>query len=146
MTKGETMPETDVMSMWKEAEAYFVERMLATIEGDPQVLLETDGGPVGATADIVLALLYGFDEQVDAYWRLNGPVPWMLRRPIIRRLTAVQPDDDPTDATLRTADYRLQSSYARTTIADPRLLPPDVKLAPPMFECSVLLVRYRRRV
>lgn len=51
---------TTTMKM-PEMVAVIVERMYRTMMADPQYLLMQDGGPVGRTAHVVIARLYGAD-------------------------------------------------------------------------------------
>lgn len=127
---------------WGEIQRVFIERMEATINADPRVLLEVDGGPVGQIADVILARLYGFDEQVDQDVRLRDVRPDVLV-PIPQR-PAMTVDPDWTVPSFRAARYVLQSNFARMNLA-PEYAPPDVTPGPPAFLVSVLFVRYKRR-
>lgn len=127
---------------WDEMQRLLVERMEATINADPRVRLEVDGGPVAQTADVILARFYGFDEQVDRDLRLTDVRPDLLF-PIPQRPT-IHIDSDWTVPTMPVARYVLQSSFARMNLA-PEYAPPDVRPGPPDFLVSVLFVRYKRR-
>ena len=122
-------------------------RLTHFIEADPQVLLEHDGGPLGLKADIILATLYGFDEQVDAEWRIPR-VESTLLRPITPRLSLTADDADAAMPTMRVARYELQSAWAALDVDwlhHRALLPADVKPSPGTYLVKVALVRYRRR-
>lgn len=123
-----------------------IERMNDVIINSPEMLLETDGGPVGARADVVLARLLGPDDQVmDDMWLTDRAVPAVWRSPIMPKLTLAEPD--PVDIpSVREAEYVLQSGYVEMWIAQPELLPPGVVVRPPDFRARVLYVRYRRRL
>lgn len=130
--------------VWSDVEPMLRDRLMRTIENDPQVLLEVDGGPVGMTADIILATLYGFDEQIDGKWRIPSVTPDLLR-PLNHRLTLDTPDGPPSP-TFPVARYVLQSSYASLKVSPVSLpLPADVKIVPPDFLATVLVVRYKRK-
>lgn len=132
------------MTMWEQIEPLLIERMEATINHDPRVLLEVDGGPAGMKADVVLARLYGFDEQVDHTWRIREVLP-DLRVPIPQRLNLASfSDESPIAPAFRVAEYVLQSNYATCRMA-PEYAPPDAHPGPPDFMFSVLFVRYKRR-
>jgi len=119
--------------------AALIEKCYATIESEPTVLLEHDGGPYGLAADIVVARLYGFDEQLDHEWRIPR-IESELRTPIMPRLSAV-PSDVVASPMTRTGRYVLQSNYASANIAGEYVVP----LAPWKPAVSVLCLRYRRR-
>lgn len=127
------------MSEWTTVQPMLVERAERCINNDPSVLLEQEGGPVGATADVILARLYGFDEQVDHDWRIRSVAPVLLA-PIVEPLALVE--SPVTYSPLRTAEYHLQSNYAEMRM-DARYSPPDVTLGPD-FMFRILFVRYRR--
>lgn len=131
---------------WAHVEPTIRDQMNATLDAQPESLFEHDGGPVGRTADIILARLVGFDDQVvDDALRLRRVEPeW--RTPIPARLSLTPEPFSPDDAILRTARYVLQSGFAEMKL-DPTAvpLPPDVKPTPPGFLVTVLFVRYRRR-
>lgn len=137
------MTQTNATSRWREVEAILRGKAYGTLDNDPQVLLEGDGGPVGAEADVIMARLLGFDDQiVEDGWRLRRvePVLFMPIMPVLRLTTATEPG-----LTLpRTAEYVLQSGWARCPIAA-EYAPPDVQVGPPTFTFDVLYVRYRRR-
>lgn len=133
------------MGDWAAFESTLRHEMNAHLDSQPESLLEQDGGPVGRTADIILARLVGFDDQiVDDTLRLRRVEPeW--RMPIRERLVLAAPEAD-LYPTMRTATYVLQSGYAGLRL-DPVAVPtpPDVQAGPPDFLVSVLFVRYRRR-
>lgn len=131
------------VSEWDEMLAIGIDRAYATIEHDPGFLLETDGGPVGAKAGIVVARLYGFDDQLDDEVRLTEALG-VYRRPIYQRTVLAEPDPSPLDQP-SVARYRLQSAWARFHLAAEMGAPPDVPIDPATFAVSVLCLRYRRR-
>lgn len=133
---------------WTEFEPYLAERLTKVIEHQPEVLLEHDGGPWSLKADIILAVLYGMDGQVDALWRIPR-VEDVLLRPISRRPTMRMDADPMADLTPSTARYVLQSSWAEITLDYPAhrdLLPADVKPSLGTNEVTAALLRYRHRI
>ncbi len=133
---------------WTEFEPFLAERLTGVIEHQPEVLLEHDGGPEGLKADIILAVLYGMDGQVDALWRIPK-VTHALLRPIRRRLSLRADPDEMTSPSIATARYVLQSSWATMTLdylAHRDFLPPDVKPSPGTNEVTAALLRYRHRI
>lgn len=127
---------------WAEAEPIMRERAYRTLDSDPQSLLECDGGPVGQTADVILARLVGFDDEIVGDIRLQRVEPvWLV--PIYERVTLVEAAPCPTR--MRTARYVLQSGYVRMQLA-PEHAPPDTTPGPPAFTVSLLFLRYRRRL
>lgn len=119
---------------WEHFEAALRERAYAAIDHDPQVLLEEDGGPLGQTADVILARLIGFDDEiVHDGWRLRRVEPVLLAV----ESTEVVPS-------MTAATYRLQSSYVRTRASAMNGMPPDVTPGPDAT-FDVLYLRYRRR-
>lgn len=60
-------------------------------------------------------ILLGLEGQVDGVWSVPEPLPFVLRRPIQERLTALPYDGDPTVPSMRTATYRRvgQFTYQR---------------------------------
>ena len=129
----------------QEFDRHVRDRLTAIIEAQPEVLLEQDGGPIGLKADLYLATLYGFDEQVDAEIRVPKP-EWDLRMPIRRRLTLAEPE--PMEMVMPVALYVLQSNYATMQVDWLHMrefLPSDVKPPPLDYIVTVALLRYRRR-
>lgn len=117
-------------------------RAYGALEADPQVLLEVDGGPLGVDADVFIARLIGFeDEVVDDGIRLRRAEPVYLV-PLHRRLSMLEPD--PAElAPMRISTYVLQSGYALATVAAENA-PADVAVRDD-FTVRVLYLRYRRR-
>lgn len=136
-----------MMDDWPDFERHLRQRLNAAIDAQPESLLETDNGPIGMKADIILARLLGFDDQiVSDTMRLRRVEP-LLETPIPERLTLATLEPEPGDyVPLRTARYVLQSGYV-TMQVDPVAvpLPGGVKVGPPDFRATVLFVRYRRR-
>lgn len=132
------------MSKWSRIKPLLREQAEYVINNDPSVLLEREGGPVGEQADVVLARLYGADDQVDYDWRISRAVP-VLYAAIPERLTAIEPAEPTSYSSLRTAEYRLQSNFAKLRL-DGRFAPEDVSVRSPDFTFSVLFLRYRRRL
>lgn len=127
--------------------SFLRQRLTAHIEAQPEVLLEHDGGPMGLKADIILATLYGMDDQIDAEWRIPRVEPHLLM-PIRPRLTAIEPEPGPLLPTMRTARYELQSNWATMQLDwlhHRDLLPADVHPAQGDYLVTVALLRYRRR-
>jgi hypothetical protein len=130
---------------WRDLDATLRRELTAAVESQPELLLEHNGGPEGLKADLILATLYGLDEQVDAEWRLSSVVPY-LRRPIRPRLTASAFDEPPSMGP-PPARYDLQSNWATAKLdflAHASMLPADVRPAPQTNVVTVALVRYRR--
>ncbi len=130
-----------------EAKA-FEERLRAicagTLDNDPSILLETDGVPVGQTADVILARLIGFDDEiVDDTLQLSRVEP-SLRLPVSEPVRVVDPM--PMEYTPpRTARYVLQSGFTRATLDGMYARLFGVRVGPPTCTASVLFVRYKRR-
>jgi hypothetical protein len=129
----------DSMGEWQHVEPILREQAYAVINNDPYMLLETEGWPGGMEADVILARLLGFDEQVEHDWRIPR-VESVLLTPIPERLSVLA--QEPERTPLRTARYNLLSNYARMSV-DGRYAPADVTLGAD-FRFSVLAVRYRR--
>jgi hypothetical protein len=132
---------------WTEFQPYLAERLTRVIESKPEVLLEHDGGPEGPRADIILAMLYGMDGQVDAIWRVARAEPYLLRA-VAPTLRAMLAETEPSPH-LNTARYSLQSNWATMTLDWTMLreaLPDDVHPAPGTSTVSVALLRYRHRI
>lgn len=144
-----------MVSLRREGESqgeYFIalmrERLTAAVESKPEVLLECDGGPVGLKADLYLATLYGFDDQVDAEIRIDR-AHQVWKRPIMSRVNWTAYNEPVTSPEpLRTADYVLQSNYATMNVdwlAYRDVLPDDVHPERGTHLVTVALLRYRRR-
>lgn len=130
------------MTRWQHTERILREDAYRTIDGQPEVLLEGDGGPVGMKADLILARFLGFDDQIieDGY-RLNRvESEWLM--PIHPRLTVSEPD--PMVPFMRVARYVLQQGYATTRVAAEHL-DPGIPYDMTTFTATLLYVRYRRR-
>lgn len=140
--RQETTVQTVPVSHWERMEPTLRHRAYRTIESDPQVLLEADGGPVGMQAEVVLARLLGFeDEVVQDGLRLAQVVP-DLRVPLPASLSLLS-SDSVQPQPIRTATYVLQSGFALTKVAA-EYAPPGVEVGND-FTFRVLYVRYRRR-
>lgn len=116
-----------------------VEDGYRAINNDPRVLLETAGGPVGRNAHVVVARLYGFDEQVDDEVRLRRAEPEVLV-PIFQRSTLASPAPD-TPLMPRAARYVLQSSYAAGAVVAEKAPEEEHDEA---FLVQFLCLRYKR--
>lgn len=133
-------------SMWAEVEPVMRERAYRRLDNDPQVLLEHDGGPLDIKADVILARLIGFEDEIvqDAV-RLSSVMP-VYRLPLLPRgQFAMSEDTAPPSLNLRAAEYVLQSGYVAVNLA-PEYAPPEITVGPPTFTFKVLYLRYRRRV
>jgi hypothetical protein len=127
-------------SLWDEAEPVIRERAYRTLDNDPMILFEGDGGP-GGGVEIYLARLFGLDgEIVEDGVRLREPLS-VIRLPIAPRLTLA---DEPEPRLLRTADYVQQSGFVVVPLAA-EYAPPGVELLPD-FTFRVMYLRYRRRL
>lgn len=124
-------------------------RLTRVVESDPQVLLEHDGGPESLKADLILATLYGHDDQIDHEWRLQTVVP-VLRAPIVRRVRYFDLNTDATSpGPMPVARYNLQSGYATMKLdwtLYGHMLPADIEPDRGTYLVDVALVRYRREV
>lgn len=121
------------------------EQLTDYIHAQPEFLLEHTGGPLGLEADIILATLIGFDDQVDAEIRITTILP------VIKRAIPQRPSlslDAPPLVTMPTARYDLQSNWAEAQIdwlAHRHLLPEDVHPSEGDMMIKVALVRYKRQ-
>lgn len=129
------------MSSWDDAVAATIARCYASIEHDPQILLECDGGPVGKRAGIVVARMYGFDDELVAEVRLAEAL-LEYRMPLRDRLPVAA---DPVGLLPRAAIYRLQSAYASARISSICGAPHGIERDPATRLVEVLCLRYRRR-
>lgn len=136
---------TVVMSRWEEFELALREQAYGTIDADPRLLLETDGGPVGMKADVIFARLIGMDDNiVQDGWRLPRVEPYLLMPiPLSRRERMANYEPTVADAVLRTAKFVLQSGFAHTRVSG-EYAPPGVSLDSD-FMFDVLYLRYKRR-
>lgn len=131
---------------------YFValicDRLTRHIEAQPEVLLECDGGPLFLKADLYLATLYGFDDQVDAEIRIDR-VHEVWQRPLMSRVNwASYAEPVTSPGPIRTADYVLQSNYATMNVdwlAYRDMLPDDIHPERGTYLITIALLRYRRR-
>jgi hypothetical protein len=135
---------TTVSVPWSEMESLLYERMEGTVNADPRMLLEVDGGPVGRKADIILARLYERDDQSVRDMRLTRVEPEILVPLPFRSRGRVDPMPDAFEMP-KAARFVLQSSFAEMKMAA-EYAPPWLTVGPPDFLFSVLFVRYRRRV
>lgn len=137
---------TTTMKM-PEMVAAIVERMYRTMENDPQYLLMQDGGPVGRTAHVVIARLYGQDEQIDHEWRIDKAQPVLLTPHMERPSTRLT--GDPLEMP-RAHEYVLQSGFTvaglAASVADSETLRWIGKDPNPQsFDWDFLALRYQRR-
>jgi hypothetical protein len=130
---------------WEEFERELRFLMTMEIQSHPELLLEHDGGPDFMHADLYLATLYGFDEQVDKEVRLTKVLPY-IRTVINRRL---EPLDHTIDVFTNIATYKIQSNWATMKLDYGRFrdfLPSDVR--PDFYrdynQVEVALLRYKR--
>jgi hypothetical protein len=126
--------------MWDQIEPTLLDLMQAKIDAMPESLLESDGGPVGIKADVILARLIGWDEETVATWRIREVAPILFRPLSLPQFIKWSGGG----IISRRAEFVLQSCYA-TYQLDPRYAPADVRIEPPTFSFSVLYVRYKRR-
>lgn len=95
-------------------------------------LSDSRGGPVGATADIVVARLFGFDGGIDREVMLTHAMQ-------VVEIAEPKPVTTPLATSHRV--YHLHNGYARTLV-DARLAPDATRT---FFDRSSLLcLRYRR--
>lgn len=132
-----------MVSLWEQAERSARHKAYRTLDNDPRILLEGDGWPGGVKAEVYLARLFGYDDEIVAdVVRLPRPEP-VYFLPIASRLGLGVADEGPTEPPIRKATYVLQSGFALVTLAA-EYAPPDVKLRDD-FTFRVLYLRYRRR-
>lgn len=132
------------MPEWKDVEPVIRERLWRHLdEGNTEWLLQMrDGGPVGLDADVYLARLIGFEDEIVADLRLDRARPeWLLAIP--ERVAVAQ--SEPVDySPMRTARYVLQSPWATMKVESLLFgLPPSRR---PDHLSIVALLLYRRRV
>jgi len=125
-----------------------IDHGFAAITANPEFLFETWGGPDPQPPELVIARLYGFDDELDAEQQLPGiPTEWRL--PLRQRLR-LTPEPDPTHPTMRAATYRLRSAWSRQRIDADMLYSAGVydSVAPlidqTQFALTVTCVRYQR--
>lgn len=134
------------MRDWTKMEAALRERAYRKLNADPQILFETDGGPVGQSASLIYARLFGFEDEIakdglrlsSVLSHINLPIP---ARPLLLSTDAIGIRYEVEPA--RVARYELQSGFVRLHVAA-EFAPQDVRLEPD-FTASVLYLRYRRR-
>jgi hypothetical protein len=131
--------------MWEQVRPTLVHQMLATLEDDPRILLETDGGPVGLKADVYLAVLIDLDEQIHDVVRITRAEPVWLQ-PIMQKVSwrVEAADPSPGSPAFNVARYILQSFYA-TYKMDHQYAPSHVR-PDSRFQFTVALLRYKRRL
>lgn len=133
------------MSRWSQVEAIMRDRAYRTLDRDPQILFETDGGPVGLDADLFHARLLGFEDEIVKEMWVSGAEPTILvpipQRPVMLAsdATEVRFEMEPT----RVARYELQSGFAVLSVAAE--YEPPVERLRPDFTAKVAYLRYRRR-
>ena len=133
------------MTAWAQVEARVREKAYRTIDRDPQVLLEQDGGPVGLDADLFHARLIGFEDEIVKEMWIRGAEPTILlpipQRPLVLATDAetVRWEMEPS----RVARYELQSGFAALSVSG-EYDPPVEKLRPD-FTARIAYLRYRRR-
>lgn len=130
------------MSEWTELEPLLRERAYRTLDSDPQVLFEHDGGPDYLDADVFLARLIGLDDEIVEDGMRLRRLESVILLPIHRGFSLF--DDGPAEPTLRTAEYVLQSGWAILSVALPYPIPPGVEPRPD-GTVRVAFLRYRRR-
>lgn len=131
------------MTLWDQAEPVARRKAYRTIDNDPMVLLEGDGGPGGIKAEVYMARLFGYEEEIVADgMRLRRPEPVILM-PLHRRQSLLTDETEPLLPSLRAATYVMQSGFAVVTLAA-EYAPADVTLQDD-FTFRVLYLRYRRR-
>lgn len=137
------MSDTASMSLWEQVEPIARDKAYRTIERDPQILLEGDGGPGSMQAEVYMARLFGFEDEIVADGvRLRRPEP-VYFMPISSGPAWMRADEDMQPAPIRTASYVMQSGFALVTLAA-EYAPPGVTLRDD-FTFRVLYLRYRRR-
>lgn len=135
---------TMTKDLWREVEWEARQQAYRTLDNDPQILLETDSGGPSVQAEVIMARLIGYeDEIVEDGLRLTRVEP-VIRMPIMRRPWIYEETQPPPDMTMPAAEYRVQSGFALVHL-DAMYAPPDVEFRPPTFTFRVLYLRYRRR-
>lgn len=144
------------MSRWTEYEAFLRDRAYQTLDRDPRILMEGDGGPVGLDADLFHARLLGFEDEVVRDIWVRGAEPTLLM-PIEQSFATMAReatdqafldaagiyDPDLGFRTSRVARYELQSGYVVLSVAA-EYQPPVERLRPDST-ARVAYLRYRRR-
>lgn len=120
----------------------------ARLTSYPEWLLDTWGYPRWAGADIAIARLIGFDDQVEGHWWMDRPTHDILI-PLRDRLSLTIADvtPDPTDCDIRVARYEPRVAAVIAEYADPAIWAAlrsatGMRVSP---RCRVLWSVYRRR-
>jgi hypothetical protein len=135
-----------IPGLWDEGLPYFVNNAYAHLDAQPESLLETDGGPVGISADVYMGRMIGPDDQVISDVRLPSAVPeWLMPiAPPLRVFGGAEVGSLPY-VPMGAARYVLQSGYA-TMALDGMYAPKDVTPDPRSNQFTVVFLRYRRRL
>lgn len=125
-----------------------IDHLYAMIDNDPKVLLEQPGGPVGMTADFIVARLMGHDDQVAHQMVLLSPLR-TVRTPRHNRPTlGGYFGGDPADAqvtSVRSDEWVLMSGYSTANFAPEPCMALGLPMpTAPNFLTTVLCLRYRR--
>lgn len=125
--------------------------MAATIDNDPWTLLETWGGPVGMTADLVLVRLLGHDDEIVDDTLIFDTVRPEWLAPIPERATYADFAAAPSHIAPmpRTALYVPLSGYATTSVSFEAMWDgwtPGPHSFHTNAAASILFVRYKRKL
>lgn len=126
---------------WRVAEPMLRAELLAALTHDPQYLLMRDGNPY-IDADVILARLEGFDEQVVDEIRLSEMRADYLV-PLRQRMTLTEARGFESRIPVRR--FAAQNAYANLTISAESITPPDDVKPDERYQFSVALVIFREQ-
>jgi len=118
--------------------------MRSKVLNDPQILLETWGGPVRLGAEYVFADMYGHDDELISEFMPLPNVPPVYHMPMMPRITLALREQTTYSPDFRTADYHLRSGWARAAVSAEHL--PGWEYDPQVFLVRLLYVRYKRKI
>lgn len=133
-------------TLWAEAEPILRRQAYAIYDSQPEMLLEHDGGPYSLDADVLMARLAGFeDEIVEDGLRLERIYPDLLRPIALPLRSWLTEAAAPPEPSWRAARYVLQSGWVIMPL-DQRFAPPNVTPKVRMDGAvRVAYLLYRRR-
>ncbi len=131
-------------TLWQQVEPILREKAYASLDHDPQSLLDGDAGGFQADVEVIMARLIGFDDQiVEDGWRLERVEPVLLL-PLFQKMTLARAAAPVSTSMPRAARYVLQGGYAIAPL-DPMYAPPGIRPNMTTWTVRVLYLRYRRR-
>lgn len=119
-----------------------LEKMRNAVLYDPQVMLETWGGPMWKRDSYVFADLYGVEDELIGEFVQLRDVPAVYLTPIRERLQLTMATAE-IYPSMRTAEYHLRSGWATAAVSTMYL--PDWK-HDDQFLVHLMYVRYKRRI